>query len=308
MNGGNRPRVRPGNRDNLLRLTLRLARSITTVNAMTTAEYKVHLDIFTGPLDLLLYLVRRNELDVADLPIAPIAEQFVEYIEVLEFIDLDLIGDFLVMASTLVEIKSRQVLPQAAEESEEQIIEDPRSDLIRQLLEYKKYKDAALALEEQAAAWQERYPRLSDDRPLAGEGQSQDLIKEVELWDLVSALARVVRRKVIEQEAKIQYDDTPISVYVERLKERVRADGKVAFSSCFEETTQRSKIVGIFLAILEILRHHHYRADQPEEFGEIWIMPPLEADSAAGDSPLSESRDESVEGERGRGGEWERKA
>ncbi|MFN0195711.1 MAG: segregation and condensation protein A, partial [Planctomycetaceae bacterium] len=168
------------------------------------------------------------------------------------------------------------VLPQSVDETAEPIIEDPRSDLIRQLLEYKKYKDAALALEEQAAAWQERYPRLSDDRPLAGEDQAQDLIKEVELWDLVSALARVVRRKVIDQESKIQYDDTPISVYVEQLKERVRAEEKVAFSTCFDGPMLRSKIVGIFLAILELLRHHHYRADQPEEFGEIWIMPPLE--------------------------------
>ncbi|MFN0195472.1 MAG: segregation and condensation protein A, partial [Planctomycetaceae bacterium] len=144
---------------------------------MTGAEYKVHLEIFTGPLDLLLYLVRRNELEIANLPIARITTQFVEYIEVLEFIDLDLIGDFLVMAGTLIEIKSRQVLPQSADETAEPIIEDPRSDLIRQLLEYKKYKDAALALEEQAAAWQERYPRLSDDRPIAGEDQAQDLIK-----------------------------------------------------------------------------------------------------------------------------------
>ncbi|MDA0835043.1 MAG: segregation/condensation protein A [Planctomycetota bacterium] len=257
---------------------------------MTNAEYKVHLDIFTGPLDLLLYLVRRNELEIADLPIAPIAEQFKEYMDVLKFLDLDLIGDFLVMSSTLLEIKSRQVLPQAVEETEEQIIEDPRSDLIRQLLEYKKYKDAALALEEQAAAWQERYPRLSDDRPVAGEEQSQDLIKEVELWDLVSALARVVRRKVIEKEAKIQYDDTPISVYVERLKDRIRVEEKVAFTSCFDDATQRSKIVGIFLAILEILRHHHYRADQPEEFGEIWIMPPLETNSPE-NSQISSSVD-----------------
>src|SRR5690606_17157600 len=116
-------------------------------------DYRVELDIYSGPLDLLLYLVRRHEVEIVDLPIAAITAQFLEFMEVLELIDLDLIGDFVVMASTLAEIKSRMVLPRADEEEPEVSTgdEDPRSDLVRQLLEYKKFKDAAKLLEEQAA-------------------------------------------------------------------------------------------------------------------------------------------------------------
>ena len=122
------------------------------------ADYRVQLDLFSGPLDLLLYLVRRNEVDIVQLPIARITRQFFQFLEVLEFLDLDLVGDFVVMASTLVELKSRQVLPRAEEEEPDEVplVDDSCSELIQQLLEYKKYKDAALALEQQAAEWQER--------------------------------------------------------------------------------------------------------------------------------------------------------
>jgi segregation and condensation protein A len=257
---------------------------------MPLAPYRVELDIFSGPLDLLLYLVRRNEVGIVDLPIATITRQFQKYLSILEFIDLDIVGDFVVMASTLVEIKSRLVLPQPVEEATEvEIEDDPRSDLIQQLLEYKKFKDAATALEARAAEWQERYPRLSDDRPRQGKDPSTDRIKEVELWDLVSALARVVERKVIDQESSIRYDDTPISVYIEQIGTRVRAQGRVPFTSFFEASSLRSTIISIFLAILELLRHHHFRAEQEADFGEIWIMPP--ADEAAAEIAADESSD-----------------
>ncbi|HID21477.1 MAG TPA: aminotransferase class I/II-fold pyridoxal phosphate-dependent enzyme, partial [Planctomycetaceae bacterium] len=198
-------------------------------------EYRVDLgDLFSGPLDLLLYLVRRNELNILDLPIARITAEFQRYLEVLEFIDLELVGEFLVMAATLAEIKSRMVLPRAAEvepeESEPEVRGDPRSELVRQLLEYKKFKDAAKALEERAAAWQDRYPRLANERPSQGKDPSADRIKEVELWDLVSALARVLERKVLEQEAKIRYDETPIAVYVEQIADLVRGKQVAVFS------------------------------------------------------------------------------
>ncbi|HVW03317.1 MAG TPA: segregation/condensation protein A [Planctomycetaceae bacterium] len=246
-------------------------------------EYKVQIDVFSGPLDLLLYLVRRQEVDIADLPIAAITAHFIEFIEVLEVLDLDLIGDFVVMASTLVEIKSRMVLPRPKETPETTTEEeDPRSDLVRQLIEYKKFKDAARLLEHQAAEWQERYPRLSDERPQQGGDPSSDRIKEVELWDLVSALSRVLRRNTASNPTAIVYDDTPISTYIERIHARVLAEGRVAFSELFEGTNLKSKIVGIFLAILELLRHYHLRAEQPVDFDEIWVLPPLEGDNANG--------------------------
>ena len=258
---------------------------------MTTAQYKVYLQIYSGPLDMLLYLIRRNELDILDLPVATIAASFNEFLDVLELIDLDLVGDFLVMASTLAEIKSRMVLPRAEEEEIAEVIDDPRSDLIQQLLEYKKFKDAANALEEHAAEWQERYPRLSDERPKSGKDPAEDLIKEVELWDLVSALARVVKRKEVEEESSITYDDTPISTYVERIGTRVRQEGQLAFSAFFEGEKLRSRITGIFLAILELLRHHQFRADQPVDYGEIWIMPPLPESAETEEAPPSATAD-----------------
>ena len=240
--------------------------------------YRVELEgLFTGPLDLLLYLVRRNELSIIELRIARITQQFQEFLNVLEFIDIDLAGDFVVMASTLAEIKSREVLPQPEQEEEPTIDEDPRGELIQQLLEYKRFKDASTALEDRAAEWQERYPRLSDDRPSAGKDPSADRIKEVELWDLVSAFARVVERQVIDEETSIRYDDTPISVYIQQIGDLVRKEQRVAFTALFEETTLRSKVVGMFLAVLELLRSHSFRAEQEEEYGEIWILPPIES-------------------------------
>jgi segregation and condensation protein A len=239
--------------------------------------YRVELDIFTGPLDLLLYLVRRNEVDLVDLPIATITRQFQEFLSVLEQLDLDLVGDFVVMASTLTEIKSRQVLPaeKPDEEPEEEAPQgDPRTDLIRQLLEYKKFKEAATSLQEQAAQWQERYPRLTDERPASGRDASADRIKEVELWDLVSALSRVLKRKEVETESKILDDETPLHVHVEQIGERVRQEGTVRFSSLFDQETVRSRIVGMFLAVLELIRHHGFRATQTADFGEIFISPP----------------------------------
>jgi segregation and condensation protein A len=239
-------------------------------------DYRVELDAFSGPLDLLLYLVRRQEIDILDLRIAEITASFLEFLEVLQVLDLDVVGDFIVMASSLVEIKSRMALPGPDEPPElVEADEDPRADLVRQLLEYKRFKDASRLLEEQAAQWQQRYPRLSDDRPRGGNDPARDLIKEVELWDLVSALSRVLRKNSESAPATVLYDDTPIGVYMERIKLRVLAERCVPFSAFFSGTNSRSQIVGIFLALLELLRHDKFRAEQPLEYHEIWILPPL---------------------------------
>lgn len=249
---------------------------------MAAPQYRVQLDIFHGPPDLLLYLVRRHELEVMDLSMRVIAEQFLEYLDVLKLLHIDAVAEFVVTAAQLLEIKSRMALPSEVEETPaEESLDDPRADLVAQLLEYKKFKDAAAQLEEQAAIWLERFPRLSDDRPGRGRDASADRIKEVELWDLVSALGRVLKKKEVEKQAKIQYDDTPMAVHIERIGERVRAEGRTPFSSFFEGTNFRPRIVSVFLAILELLRHHNFRAEQPVDFGEIDILPPAEEASGA---------------------------
>jgi segregation and condensation protein A len=252
------------------------------------SSYRVELELFAGPLDLLLYLVRRHELELVDLPLAQITQQFQEFLEVLEILDLELVGDFMVTASTLMEMKSREALPSSQEEQDaEQPLaagQDPSSDLIEKLLEYKRFKEAARAIEEQAAEWQERYPRLAQTRPSGGKDPAADRIKEVELWDLVSAFGRIVRRQEVAQESRIRYDETPISVYVEQIGSLVREKGEVRFTSLFDDQTQRSKIIGMFLAVLELLRHHGFRAEQPVPYGEILLRPPLADSSPAASS------------------------
>lgn len=242
----------------------------------TIADYRVDLGIFCGPLDLLVYLVRKNEIDSVKIQLAKITKQFSEFVEVLRIIDLDLVGDFLVMASVLLEMKSRMVLPQVEDDEvvEELDTEQSGGNLIQQLLEYKKYKDAARLLEERAAEWQERFPRLTNDRIGVGKDPSSDLIKEVELWDLVSAFSRIVQKRVVDEATQVKYDETPIGVYQDRIRDRLKTEERVAFSSFFEGEKLQSRIVGIFLAILELVRHHGFRCEQPVEYGEIWVLSP----------------------------------
>ncbi len=234
-------------------------------------SFRVELDVFRGPLDLLLYLVRKHEVEITDLPIAPITAQFLEHLAVLKELDVNFVGDFLEMASTLVEIKSRMVLPHGDEVEEP--LDDPRQELVRQLLEYKRFKDAASILDERSRAWQERYPRLANDLPPRQRNLADEPIQELELWDLVSAFGRIMRDRLSIPSANIVYDDTPIHVFMARIKERMETDRRVALGDLFQEGMHKSTMVGIFLAILELVRHHSAHAEQPDLFGEIWVSP-----------------------------------
>ena len=239
-------------------------------------DFRVELDTFRGPLDLLLYLVRKHELDVTDLPIALITEQYLAHLEVLEQLDVNAVGDFLDLASTLVEIKSQLVLPRGGEVTEPW--DDPRDELVHRLLEYKKYKDAASLLDEQSRDWQQHYPRLADDLPPREIDPAGQPIREVELWDLVSALGRLMRESRSVQPQAIVYDDTPIQVYMQRIHRRLVDERRAAFSEMFEPGMHKSAIVGVFLAILELVRHHSVRTEQNELHGEIWIVPGADFD------------------------------
>lgn len=247
-------------------------------------SYRVELDIFRGPLDLLLYLVRKHELDIREIPVATIAQQYMQYLEVLVELNINDIGDFLVMASTLAEIKSRLVLPLGGEAEEE---EDPRQDLVQQLLEYKRYRDAASMLEERSRSWQERYPRLANDLPPRNRDLAEEPIHEVELWDLVSAFSRIMRDNVAVRGQNIVYDDTPIEVYMEKIHQQLVDEGRVAFSELFQPGMHKSTLVGIFLAMLELVRHHGIRTVQEDLFDEILLMPgdPPAADESDADKP-----------------------
>ncbi|MDB5306985.1 MAG: scpA [Gemmataceae bacterium] len=231
-------------------------------------SYTVVLDAFHGPLDLLLYLVKRDEVDVLDIPIARITDQFLEYLHVVRELDVELAGDFVVMAATLMEIKSRMLLPAGAAVAEEETA-DPRRELVKQLLEYRKFKDAAVALEERAERQGSRLARQELPEPTATAGP---VVKPVELWDLVSAFARLMRETQSLQPATIAVDDTPQHVYEGQIKDRVRAEGRVAFRAVFTPPYFKARLIGIFLAILELIRHHGIGLEQPDPEGEIWLI------------------------------------
>ncbi|MCE9606874.1 MAG: segregation/condensation protein A [Planctomycetia bacterium] len=234
-------------------------------------NFRVDLESFRGPLDLLLYLVRKHEIDIVDMPIALVTEQFCAHLDLLEKLDIDGIGEFLEMASTLIEIKSRLVLPHADEVEEP--LDDPRQDLVRQLLEYKKFRDAASMLEDKCRTWQEHFGRLAIERPSPTDDLANEAIQEVELWDLVSAFARIVRDRKGPAQTNIVYDDTPIHVHMKRIAALLNEQGSVALGELFEPGMHKSKLVGMFLAVLELARHHSVKTEQSNLFGEIMVFP-----------------------------------
>ena len=235
--------------------------------------YTVALDAFHGPLDLLLFLVKRNEVDVLDIPIAKVADQFRDYLLVMQHLDVELAGDFVVMAATLMEIKSRMLLPAGAEAAEEEH-DDPRRELVKQLLEYRKFKDAAAALEERAEARGTRLARHELPEPTA---TAAPTVKPVELWDLVSAFARLMRETQAAQTTTIAVDDTPQHVYEAQIKERVAVEKRVPFRSVFAPPHTKPRLIGAFLAVLELVRNHGVGLELDGD--EIWLVevPPLAA-------------------------------
>lgn len=243
-------------------------------------DYRVNLDVFRGPLDLLLYLVRKQELDIAELPLAQITQQFSEFLIAIEVLDLDLAAEFLVTATTLAEYKSHAVLPQAKSgdepEVEEAGDEEVDTQLVAKLVDYKRYKDASRKLEELAAEAAERYARIPDEKPRGGRDIRDDRIRDIELWDLLSAFARIVKTQLATEETELHQKEVPVHIYVDEVGSLIRERGEVSFFELFAEQNTRSPIVGIFLAVLELVRHHGYRAEQSDLFGDIILRPPPE--------------------------------
>lgn len=230
-------------------------------------DYRIHLDTFSGPLDLLLYLVKRNEVDVRDIPIARITEQFQQYLEVLQMIDMEWAGEFLVMAATLLEIKARMLLPRPEEEAAPER-EDPRASLVQQLLEYKKFKDAANLLEQRAAQQMLRLAR--QETPVAAETTTP--LQRVELWDLVSAFGRLLRETSALQPRQIVVDETPIHVLMEEILNRLRQTPRLSLRQLFTPPHTRGRLVGLFLAILELIKGRAIAVEQPEPFGDLFLL------------------------------------
>jgi len=231
-------------------------------------DYQVELETFRGPLDLLLYLVKHHEVDIFDIPMATVTEQFLAYLNVIQLIDMEWAGEFLVMAATLMEIKSKMLLPRTEEDEAQE--EDPRLELVRQLIEYKKFKEAAAVLEAQAEKQLTRLPRAPLELPGPLDPARQPL-QRVELWDLVSAFGRLMRETLALQPQQIVLDDTPIHVHMERILEMLAGQERLAFSAVFTPPHHRGRLLGLFLAVLELTKARLVLADQPDPFGEIWL-------------------------------------
>jgi segregation and condensation protein A len=236
------------------------------------AEYKVQFEVFEGPLDLLLYLIRKEEVDIYEVNLTKLATQFLEYIETMRLLDLDIAGEFLVMAATLMYIKSRELLPvdQQVEAEGDEDEEDPRWELIRQLVEYKKFKDAAATLQEMEARQGEIYPRLPG-KPEFPE-QPVDLKPDVSVFDLINAVNNVLRRFETRDDLRDIFDDRwTVSEKIEQLSGVVAERSRLKFSELFDHVTSRSEVVVTFLALLELIRLKRILVEQTESFDEIEI-------------------------------------
>lgn len=242
------------------------------------SENKVQLEIFEGPLDLLLYLVKKEEVDIYEVNLTRIATQFIEYVQLMKEFDLDIAGEFLVMAATLMYIKSRELLPknQQVIPTEEEDEEDPRWELIRQLVEYKKFKDAATALQERELLQEQIYARIPGRPDFAVEVPNSK--PEVSIFDLVNAVSTILKRFNQRPQTRDLFEEKwTVSEKIELLAGLLKERKRMRFSEVFEKIEHRSEAIVTFLALLELIRLKQLRVEQTEPFAEIEIsgaLPP----------------------------------
>jgi segregation and condensation protein A len=237
------------------------------------AEYKVQFEVFEGPLDLLLYLIKKEEVDIYEVNLTRLATQFIEYVDVMRMLDLDIAGEFLVMASTLMYIKSRELLPkdQQVQNVEEDEGEDPRWELIRQLVAYKKFKDAAALLQVREIEQEQSFPRIpvlpetpATPAPLRGEAS---------LFDLINAVTDVLKRVSSREGPREIFEDKwTVSEKIEHLVKLTTERSPVKFSELFVGANSRTEVICTFLALLELIRLKQLTCAQSEDFGEIDII------------------------------------
>ena len=234
--------------------------------------YKVKLDIFEGPLDLLLYLIKKNEVDIYDIPIAIITDQYLEYLDLMKVLNLDIAGEFLVMASTLTKIKSRMLLPPSEETEGEEEGDDLRAELIEHLLEYQRYKEAADQLRSRELLEKDIYTHAQRGEQLT-EMDKDSMVIEVNLFDLVNALRNIIERKHLSDRfmevtvERISVKDKMLEV-LQRLKEA----RQIIFQSLFDKLSTKYEIIVAFLAILELMRLRAVKVFQVQPYGEIRII------------------------------------
>lgn len=259
---------------------------------MESSDYKVRLDIFEGPLDLLLYLIKKDEVDIQSISIERITRQYLDYINTFKLLNIDLASEFIVMAANLMYLKSRTLLPKAEQPPEEDVEDDdPRWELIRQLIEYKKFKDAAGFLARREREQEDSFAHQPDASDLPEEEPAQ--LAEVSIFDLIRAFQTVLRRfETQDQLTDIVDDRFTVSDQIEMLIKRIQPGQSRSFESLFQDATSKAEVIVTFLALLELMKLNQFMVRQNQLLGEIMI----ERRILGGSHPSSEP-DLSVYGE-----------
>ena len=231
--------------------------------------YQVRIENFEGPLDLLLHLIKKNEINIYDIPIALIARQYLAYLEAMKELNLTVAGEFLVMAATLLQIKSKMLLPVDETVEDEDDGEDPREELVRRLLEYKKFKEAARQLDTQERMWREIYSRPAGPPEEIEEDDSG--LDNVGLFDLVDALQGILSRNPGKHVLEILPDNLTVHDRMNAILEALEGRESVSFESLFDATRHRMVVIVTFLGLLELVRLRTVRVFQAENFGPILV-------------------------------------
>ena len=233
-------------------------------------NYEIKLDIFEGPLDLLLYLIRKNEIDIYNIPIALITEQYLAYLQMMRSLNLDLAGEYLVLASTLIHIKSKLLLPPAEGEDEEEEGEDPRAELVQQLLEYQAFKEAALRLEDRPLLERDVFTRGAPWEAKSAAGE--EAMIEVGIFELVEAFRRMIAGLDHPEQLAIDAQKISLADRINEIMERLSEEKQMTFSELLGEKADRRIIVYTLLAILELMKLRMIRAFQAGPFGAIRLF------------------------------------
>jgi len=233
-------------------------------------SYQIKLEIFEGPMDLLLHLIKKHELDIYSIPIALITQQYLEYIDLMKSLDMEIAGDFLVMASTLTHIKSKMLLPPPENPESDEDGVDPRAELIRRLLEYKSFKEAAASLENNEETWSQVYTRQAETAPEAP-ADDEPLLFDFHLFDLLAALKDVMAR-VPDATFDVTAEAVSITEKISQILARLENEDSLLFADLFEGSTSKAQVIGTFLALLELIKTRVIKAVQIEQFGAIRIM------------------------------------
>ncbi len=235
----------------------------------TELPYQVRIENFEGPLDLLLHLIKKNEINIYDIPIAMIAQQYLSYIEAMKDLNLTVAGEFLVMAATLLQIKSKMLLPVEETAEDEEDGPDPREELVRRLLEYKAFKEAARQLDTQERMWRDIYSRPA--APKTGIEADEATLDNIGLFDLVDALQGILDRNPGKKLLEIIPDNLTVRDRMNAILETLEGQESIGFEALFDASCHRLVIIVTFLALLELIRLRTVRVYQAESFGPILV-------------------------------------